>query len=104
MQLAYQTLETLRLKHPAWNLLRADLAPLVASFLHKHFLLTNQRNWSQAELNQKLEDELFRLRQVYGPESFPREAQAYLDDWAQDDKAWLRKYYPHAKLSKSAKS
>ena len=94
MQLDYETLETLRLKHPAWNLLRADLAPLVASFLHKQFLLTNQRAWPQAELAEKLEDELFRLRQVYGPDSLPREAQAYLDDWAQDDKAWLRKYYP----------
>jgi len=90
----YDTLETLRLKHPAWNLLRADLAPLVASFLHKHFLLPNQRSWPQSELAEKLEDELYRLRQSAGSESFPRSALAYLDDWAQDDKAWLRKYYP----------
>lgn len=94
MRLDFETLDTLRLKHPAWNLLRADLAPLVASFLHKHFLLTNRRSWAQSELSEKLEDELYRLRQTYGPESFPREAQAYLDDWAQDDKSWLRKYYP----------
>jgi hypothetical protein len=94
MQLDYETLETLRLKHPAWNLLRADLASLVASFLHKHFLLTNQRTWPQSELAEKLEDELYRLRLVYGNDRFPREGLAYLDDWAQDDKAWLRKYYP----------
>jgi len=84
----------MRLKHPAWNLLRADLAPLIASFLHKAFLESNIRSWSQSDLAEKLEDELFSLREVAGVAKFPRDANAYLDDWSQDDKGWLRKFYP----------
>ncbi len=46
------------------------------------------------ELSEYLEDELFRLRDIYGQESFPRTPSYYLDEWCEDDKAWLRKYYP----------
>lgn len=92
MNLDYATLETLRLKHPAWTLLRADNAPLVASFLYKAFVAPNVRSWAQSDLAEKLEDELYPLRSQ--SDRFPRTAQAYLDEWAQDDKAWLRKYYP----------
>lgn len=94
MNLDYQTLEALRLKHPAWSLLRADSAPLVVSFLHRAFIVPNLRSCSQSDLVEKLEDQLFALRQGEQAERFPRSAQAYLDEWAQDDKAWLRKYYP----------
>ncbi|MEW6283457.1 MAG: DUF3375 family protein, partial [Candidatus Eremiobacterota bacterium] len=89
----YATLESLRQNHPAWSLLRADLAPLVASFLHKVFLVPNVRTVPQADLVERLEDELYQLRLVWGQDRFPRAASAYLDDWAQDDKGWLRKFY-----------
>ena len=41
-----------------------------------------------------LEDELFGLREQLGAEAFPGTAQGYLNDWAENDKGWLRKFYP----------
>jgi len=58
----FQTLEGLRKNHPAWRLLSADSAPLVASFLHRSFIERNLRTISQQELVAKLEDYLFHLR------------------------------------------
>lgn len=96
MELDFTTLDALRQNHPAWRLLRADLAPLVLSFLSKTYIVPNIRVHSLSELSEKLEDELFQLRALHGPESFPRAASEYLDDWASDSHGWLRKYYPPA--------
>jgi len=90
----YTTLETLRRTHPAWRLLLADSAALVASFLHRVFVLPNVREIAQADLVERLEDELFALRQTLGEATFPRPAAEYLDDWAAANKGWLRKFYP----------
>lgn len=90
----YRSLEALAQHHPAWRLLRADHAPLVVSFLHRTFIAPNIRTLPQPELAIRLDDALFHLRQELGDRAFPRSAQAYLDDWASDDHAWLRKYYP----------
>ena len=92
--LDYATLEILRQNHPAWRLLRSDNAPLTASFLHRVFIVPNVRSMAQADLAEALEDELFVLREQDGPEAFPRAAAAYLNDWADNDKGWLRKFYP----------
>ncbi|MFN2367420.1 MAG: DUF3375 family protein [Desulfurivibrionaceae bacterium] len=94
MALDYTTLELLRRNHPAWRLLRAKLAPLVAGFLHRVFVAPNVRILSQADLVAALEDELFALREQLGGEAFPGSAQSYLNDWAENDKGWLRKFYP----------
>jgi hypothetical protein len=94
MALDYATLELLRQNHPAWRLLCAHHAPLVAGFLHRVFITPNVRNLSQAELVEALEDELFALREQLGAEAFPGTAQGYLNDWAENDKGWLRKFYP----------
>lgn len=94
MTLDYSTLELLRQNHPAWRLLCAKHAPLVASFLHRVFLAPNVRILSQADLVEALEDELFALREQQGAEAFPGSAQSYLNDWAENDKGWLRKFYP----------
>lgn len=94
MSLDYATLDALRRNHPAWRLLLADSAPLVASFLHRVFIVPNVRVMAQADLVEALEDELFSLRQTLGTEAFPRTAQAYLDDWAVNERGWLRKFYP----------
>ncbi len=91
----YRTLQTLRHRHPAWRLLVADHAPLIASFLHDTFITPNVRTLSQPELVTRLEDYLFSLRADLGEDTFPREAVHYLDTWASDEHAWLRKYYPH---------
>ena len=94
MPLDYTTLELLRQNHPAWRLLRAQHAPLVAGFLHRAFIASNVRVISQADLVEALEDELFALREHAGEQAFPGSAQGYLNDWAENDKGWLRKFYP----------
>ena len=94
MSLDYTDLDQLRRTHPAWRLLRSDHAPLLASFLHRVFVEPNVRLIGQADLAEALEDELFSLRETYGPEIFPRRATEYLNDWADNEKGWLRKYYP----------
>lgn len=94
MDIDYGTLQALRKTHPAWRLLVADHSPLIAAFLHHTFIVPNQRRLSRSDLASALEDLLFRLRETQGDEAFPRSAQAYLDDWAGEDKGWLRKFYP----------
>ncbi len=94
MELDYATLDLLRQNHPAWRLLCAQHAPLVTSFLHRVFVDPNVRNMPQADLVEALEDELFALRQQLGADAFPAGAQSYLNDWAEDSKGWLRKFYP----------
>jgi hypothetical protein len=93
MNFDYSTLDLLRLNHPAWRLLRSEHAPLVASFLHRTFTAPNVRVIAQADLAEALEDELFALRQQLGPSAFPKAASDYLNDWAANDKSWLRKFY-----------
>jgi flagellar motility protein MotE (MotC chaperone) len=94
MDLDFSTLDSLRRNHPAWRLLIADYAPLIISFFDRVFVKSNVRGIEEAQLVSALEDELFALRQARGPESFPRSAQDYLDDWTKDERGWLRKYYP----------
>ncbi|MFH0780603.1 MAG: DUF3375 domain-containing protein [Pseudomonadota bacterium] len=94
MSLDYANLDLLRRSHPAWRLLRSDHAPLVASFLHRVFIEPNVRVMQQADLAEALEDELFALREKFGADLFPKRASEYLGDWADNDKGWLRKYYP----------
>lgn len=93
MTLDYSTLMTLRQNHPAWRLLCTQHAPFIASFLHQVFVAPNARNLSQAKLVEALEGYLSDLRDQLGEGAFPGTAQSYLDDWAKDDKAWLRKFY-----------
>jgi hypothetical protein len=90
----YRTLEALQHKHPAWRLLNADHAPLIIGFLYDTFIRPNVRTLSQGELVTRLEDCLFSLRADLGEDKFPRDAAHYLDNWASDEHAWLRKYYP----------
>jgi hypothetical protein len=94
MSLDFATLDLLRQSHPAWRLLRSDHAPLIASFLHRLFVAPNLRVLAQADLAEALEDELFALREQLGAEAFPKPALDYLNDWAANDKGWLRKFYP----------
>ena len=93
MSLDYATLDLLRQTHPAWRLLRSDHAALVASFLQRVFIAPNIRVMAQADLAEALDDELFGLRERLGAQSFPKPALDYLNDWAANDKGWLRKFY-----------
>lgn len=86
----YTTLTTMRRSHPAWRLLAAEHAVLVASFLHWVFIQPNQRTMAQPDLVAKLDDFLFEV----GRDGYPKSAGEYLDDWSSDKNGWLRKYYP----------
>jgi len=94
MPLDFATLDALRTHHPAWRLLRSDYAALVASFLHRVFVVPNVRVMAAADLAEALEDELYALRQQLGEDNaYPKSGIEYLNDWAAPDKGWLRKFY-----------
>jgi len=90
----YEQLLLQRRNHPAWRLLAADNAPMIASFLHRSFIVSNVRTVSRQQLSSLLDDYLYHLHETAGEVIFPKPAATYLDDWASDDKGWLRKYYP----------
>lgn len=90
----YQTLDNLRRHHPAWRLLMADHAALVVSFLFACFVAPNLRSLPRQTLAVRLDDHLHHLRNILGSDAFPRSPHDYLDDWASDERGWLRKYYP----------
>ena len=97
MSLDYGTLEALRRQHPAWRLLAAEHAPLVASFLHRAFIAPNVRVMAQTELVETLKDTLYGIEEQAVDKAapkFPKPALEYLNDWAANDKGWLRKFYP----------
>lgn len=75
MNLDYTTLEMQRRQHPAWRLLAADSAPLVASFLHRVFVVPNVRVMARSNLVESLEDTLYGLREQLGAQVFPKSAQ-----------------------------
>ena len=66
----------------------------MASFLHRVFITPNVRVMVQADLVEALNDTLYGLRERLGDKAFPKPAQEYLNDWAANDKGWLRKFYP----------
>ena len=90
----YEYLDRLRQSHPAWKLLTAGSAPLVISFLEKTFIEGNIRSISGSRIEEQLEDYLIYIRSVYGDGSYPRTPSEYLDEWAEGNRGWLRKYYP----------
>lgn len=90
----YQQLLAQRRAHPSWRLLAADHAPMIASFLHRSFVAPNVRTIGRQQLVSQLDDHLYQLHEQTGEQAFPKAAASYLDDWASDDRGWLRKYYP----------
>ena len=92
----YDEIDQLRVHHPAWILLRAQNAPLVLSFLGRVFVDDNASDLPAAVLVDELDNELYALNERFGAGTYPKSAQAYLDDWAAPERAWLRKFYPPA--------
>jgi hypothetical protein len=91
----YMTIETLRERHPAWRLLRADNAPLVLAFLGRWFVEDNRGATSATELIAALADELHaRNADRTDDPPFPKRPRDYLEDWAAPERGWLRSYYP----------
>jgi Protein of unknown function (DUF3375) len=89
----FDTLHTMRERHPAWRLIRYENAPLVVAFLHRTFVLPNQRVIAQSDLIEALEDDLFTLRQRHPELASNRSAIDYLTDWSSNDRGWLRRFY-----------
>jgi hypothetical protein len=94
MSLEYFEIVQMRKQNPAWRLMTAENAPLIASFFDRVFLDENIRVIPESELTMLLEDYLYSLRDLEGEETFPRSASEYLADWSRNDKGWLRKFYP----------
>ncbi len=92
--MSFEFLELLRKKNPAWRLLASPQAPLVAAFLYKEFIAKNRRLVAEQELISRLESFIDRLSQGRSVRLFPRTGREYLDDWANDEHGWLRKFYP----------
>ena len=82
MNLDYLPLDALRRQNPAWRLLAADHAQLIASFLQRAFVEPNVRVMAQSALVEALEDTLFGLREQLGEAAFPKSACEYLNNWA----------------------
>lgn len=93
MKTSFADLSDLRARHPAWQLLCSNHAPLILSFLHRVFVGPNVRTISQADLAEALEDELYAVRLQLGETAFPKRARDYLNDWASPEAGWLRKFY-----------
>lgn len=89
----FDTLRSLRESHGGWRLLLADHSPMVVSFLHACFIEPNVRAMAEGELTGRLEDHLAGIRELEGDAAFPRPALSYLKEWAEDRRAWLRRYY-----------
>lgn len=92
-EINYDYLLSLRRNNPAWRLLAADSAPLVISFLYGAFIEPNIREMSEVDLIEKLEDALYRLRELNGEEGFGRTAHDYVREWSEPEKGWLRRFY-----------
>lgn len=94
----YPSIDALRERHPAWRLLRAGNATLILSFLGAFFVEGNRGGCPASAVGAALGDHLHALNtEVAGEnwgERFPKQPQAYLEDWAATDAGYLRRYYP----------
>ena len=81
----------LREHNPTVRLLRLDNAPLIISFLFRAFKSQNRLSIPGNELTSNLSDFLFYLNQEQKKPLYPRPAEQYLENWAND--GFLRKYY-----------
>lgn len=90
----YDEIAQLQDQHAAWALLRSPHAPLVVSFLGRIFIESNSGPIPAPDLISALDDELYALNERLGEGTFPRPAAAYLDEWASQERPWLRKTLP----------
>lgn len=91
--MSFEFLELLRKKNPAWRLLASSQAPFVAAFFYKEFIAENRRQIAEQELISRLENYIYYLNQGRDEANFPRSGREYLEQWANDDHGWLRKFY-----------
>lgn len=81
IKLDYATLDALRRQHPAWRLLAAEHAPLVASFLHRAFKGTISEHikhiFEDGDWTPEATVRLFRTVQIEGEREVTREVEHY---------------------------
>lgn len=77
----YERLESDLQNSPAIKLLKSDNAILIISFLHQQFKREQHVSLPLAEFVEHLEDELEQIH-LYAPQRYPRTAQAYVNEWA----------------------
>ncbi|NCD09564.1 MAG: DUF3375 domain-containing protein [Negativicutes bacterium] len=92
--MSFEFLELLRKQNSAWRLLASQQAPMAAAFLYKEFIAGNRRMIGEQELIGRLDNFIERINQGRDERIFPRTAKEYLDEWADDEHGWLRKFYP----------
>jgi hypothetical protein len=90
----FEAIETLRERHPAWRLLRAQNATLILSFLGSRFVEGNHGATEAARLVEALDEHLYLLNTNAEEHRFPRSPQEYLDAWSATEFGWLRRFYP----------
>lgn len=90
--LSFDFLEQFKEQSLALKLLRSTHFSLVASFLHRVFVVPNRRSIPYQELVSLLEQHLFDIAESYGEEKYPKNARSYIDDWINDKSGYLRKY------------
>ena len=95
MQFDASALEDLRATHPAWRLLRYERAPVAIAFLHHAFVGPSARAIAEDSAIELLDDLLYALRaDDPNRDRASRSAREYLMEWAGDDRAFVRRYYP----------
>ncbi|ECA3795308.1 DUF3375 domain-containing protein [Salmonella enterica subsp. enterica] len=90
--LSFDFLEQFKEQSLALKLLRSTHFSLVASFLHRVFVIPNRRSVPYQELVSLLEQHLFDIAESYGEKKYPKNARSYIDDWINDKNGYLRKY------------
>ena len=93
--MSYENLRSLRMRHAAWRLLRADQAPFIASFLYAQFIEPHRRGIAEEELIDRLGDALFSGAVQETGEMRGRSPSEYLEIWSDNDHGWLMKYEHH---------
>lgn len=92
--MSFEFLELLRKKNPAWRLLVANQAPFIVAFLFQNFIEENKRQIAEHELIRSLDNYIHELNQGREEEFVKRSGWEYLDQWADENHGWLRKFYP----------
>lgn len=89
--MSFDSLQSMRKHHPAWRLLASSQASLVISFLYFEFVAENKREIPEHTLISRLNSYIDQLSIA---QDDIRPSKELLTQWADDQHAWLRKFYP----------
>ena len=92
--MSYDYLEMLRKNNPAWRLLASQQAHFAATFFYREFVVANRRQIPEQELISRLDSFIDDLNEGRDEPLFARSGREYLNDWADDQHGWLRRFFP----------